>query len=67
MEHWLIIFMLDLIRGVYQQTVADASYDPMVKQRMQNNLIILTPLKRRLAVRSLERECITYHILELVH
>lgn len=49
----LIIFMLDFIRGVYQQTVADASYDPMVKQRMQNNLIILTLLKSRLAVRSL--------------
>lgn len=34
MEHRLIIFMLDLIRGVFQQTVSDASYDPMVKQRM---------------------------------
>lgn len=37
MEHWLIILMLALIWGAYQQTVTNSTHDRTVKQHTLNN------------------------------
>lgn len=37
-EHRLIIFMLALIWGAYQRTLADSAYNRMVKERVLNTV-----------------------------